>query len=489
MKTTILREITLYRYRYLIGYMAFGLLFLALLLVGVDQAPRGLSAQEMSSAVTSVNLRIFNPIATNVVDAPYHILQKASIHYLGLSSMALKLPSIIIGAITGIGIVFMLQKWFRKNVAIITASIIVTSVGFLSLARTGTPMIMTAFWTVMLLLGATHVLHGEKHQFLWKLFCFVCIALLAYSPFGIYPLLVMTIAGIIHPHVRYRLKQGEWWQHLISAITVLTILGPLIVSVIHTPSIALSLLGMDQLHQFQLSHILGNTKEVLSTLFNFTSNTSEHIVKPIFGIATTVLLIFGILKLFTASYSARSYMLFIWLLVLVPLLLIRPDMVLLVIVPATLILAIGIETLIRQWYDIFPRNPYARIAALIPLTILVISIVGINMERYFYGNHYSSLAADSHAELPAVRAVLDSHQLGKTRPVVISVPADQVSFYDILRREFPRVSVNSDPTKSSPPVIVLASTTPQLTARTPTRILTNDLSQDNRAILLRVYSR
>lgn len=489
MKTTFLREITLYRYRYVVGYTAFGLLFLALLLVGIEQAPRGLSTQEMASAVTSVNLNIFNPITSNVIDAPYQILQKASIHFLGLTSLAIKLPSILIGAATGIGIILMLQKWFRKNVALITTLIIVTSVGFLSLARTGTPMIMTAFWTVMLLLGATHVLHGERHQFVWKLFCFICVALLAYSPFGVYPLLVMTIAGIIHPHVRHRLKQGTARHHATSVIIILLLLGPLLVSIIYTPSIASRLLGFDQAGHFQLTNLWENATYILGTLFNFTSHTTQGIMAPMFGIATTVLLVLGILKLCTATYSARSYMLFIWLLVLIPIVLLRPDMILLIIVPATLILAIGIETLIRQWYDIFPRNPYARIAALIPLTILVISIVGINMERYFYGSHYSALATNLHAELPAVRSALDTHQFGKIRPVVLSVPDDQMAFYDLLRSEFPTLSVNSDPTSVSAPVIVLASITPQRDGHTPTRIVTSDLSQDTQAVLLRVYAR
>lgn len=488
MKTTFLREVTLYRYRYIVGYVAFGILLLALLLLAIDQAPRGLSQSEMDSAVTSVNVNVFHPIVTDVVDAPYHLLQKVTIQYLGLNSMSIKLPSIIIGAITGVGIILMLQKWFRKNVALITALVIVTSVGFLSLARMGTPMIMTAFWTVMLLLGATHVLHGEKHRFLWKLFCFICIALLAYSPFGIYPLIVMVIAGIFHPHVRYRLKEGKWWQHLISVCTVLIILAPLIVSIIYTPSIGLQLLGLDKLGEINIQQIPANALHVASDLFNFTQNTSDVIATPMFGIATTVLLILGVLKLFTASYSARSYMLFIWTILLIPLLLLRPDALLLVIVPATLILAIGIETLIRQWYDIFPRNPYARIAALIPLTILVVSIVGINMERYFYGHHYSPLASSFHPELPAVRANLESHQFGKTKAVTISVPADQVGFYDLLRREYPKVNVNSNPTNSKPPLFVLDDTTPQLSGRAPTRIVTNDLSQDDQAVLLRVYS-
>lgn len=488
MKTTLLREVTLYRYRYIVGYIAFGILLLALLLLAIDQAPRGLSQEEMNSAVTSVNVNVFHPIATNVVDAPYHLLQKVSIQYLGLSSIAIKLPSIVLGAIMGVGIVLMLQKWFRKNVALITALIIVTSVGFLSLGRMGTPMIMTAFWTVLLLLGATHVLHAEKHRFMWKLFCFIAIALLAYSPFGIYPLLVMVIAGIIHPHVRHRLKQGKAWQHAIALFAVFVVISPLLVSIIYKPSIALELLGADKFSEFQVSQLAPNAIHVTGTLFNFTRNTSDVIATPMFGIATTALLIFGLLKLFTAAYSARSYMIFIWSVALIPILLLRPDMVPLVIIPATLILAIGIETLIRQWYDIFPRNPYARIAALIPLTILLVSIVGINMERYFYGHHYSPLASSFHDELPAVRSNLESHQLGKTRPVTISVPRSQVGFYDLLRREYPKVSVNSNPTNIKPPLFVLDDTTPQVAGRFPTRIVTNDLSAEDQAVLLRVYS-
>lgn len=489
MKMTFVKEVTLYRYRYIVGFIIFGILLLGLLLLALEQAPRGLSQDEMKSAVTSINVNVFKPTATNVIDAPYHILQKASIHYLGLSPVSIKLPSVVIGAITGFGIILMLQKWFRKNVAILTALIIVTSVGFLSLARMGTPMIMTAFWTVMLLWGATHVLYAEKHRFLWKLFCFICIALLAYSPFGIYPLLVMVIAGIFHPHVRNRLKQGNWWQHTLATLAVLVVIGPLLVATVHTPSIGLQLLGLDKLDQFQIQQIVPNAIHTLGNLFNFTRNTTGLITTPLFGIATTVLLALGLLKLFTASYSARSYMIFIWLVLLSVVLVLRPDMLLLVVVPATLILAIGIETMIRLWYDLFPRNPYARLAALIPLSILLISIVGINMERYFYGHHFNAVSSEFHPELPAVRSSLDAHQLGKTKAVALSVPIQQVGFYDILRREYPKLTINTDPALSQPPIIVFDDTKPQLQNTFPTRIVTSDLSQEDQAVLLRVYSR
>lgn len=486
-RTTFLREVTLYRYRYLLGYICFALLLFALLLLAIDQAPRGLTSAEMESSVTSVNVNVFQPITTNVIDAPYHLLQKISIQFLGLTPTAIKLPSIILGAIMGVSIVLMLQKWFRKNVAIITAVITVTSVGFLTLARTGTPMIMTAVWTVMLLLGATHVLHSSKHQFLWKLFCFASVALLAYSPFGIYPLLALALAGIFHPHVRYRLKQGRWWQHTILIALVLIILTPLTIATIFSPHIAITLLGLDQLDQFSLGAVPSTILSVGGDLFNFTRNTVGTIVTPLFGIATTILLALGILKLCTATYSARSYMLFIWGGLLIPVLLLRPDMILLVLIPSTLVLAIGIETLIRQWYDLFPRNPYARIAALIPLSILVFSIVGINMERYFYGHHYNPQASEFHGELPAVRDILHENKRNIQATGTIVVPRDQVTFYDILRREYPDIHIASSATVApSAPLVILDGVAADM-SRAPASIITDDLAADEHAVLLRTY--
>lgn len=489
MKTTFLREVTLYRYRYIVGYVAFGILLFALLLFAIEQAPRGLSNQEMNSAVTSVNINVFRPTSTNIIDAPYHVLQKISIQQLGLTTVSIKLPSIIIGAITGVCIVLMLKKWFRRNVAIITAIMVVTSVGFLSLARSGTPMIMTMFWSVILLLGATQVLHATKHRFIWRLVCLAATAFLAYSPFGIYPLLAIVIAGFFHPHVRHQFKRGTWWQNLIAGLTVLIILLPLIIATIYNPAIGLTLLGVQTGEGFQASQTLTNGAQIIDMLFNFTNNTVGVVVTPLFGLATAALLILGLLKLLTASYSARSYMIFIWLGLLIPVLIFRPDMVLLVIVPATLILAIGIETLIRQWYDIFPRNPYARIAALVPLSVLLFSIITIDMSRYFYGHHYSPLAIGFHAELPAVRTNLDTHQVGTSNPVTIVTPPEQVAFYDLLRREFPKVTVVSDPGDKAPPLFVLHNSPAQITGKLPTRIITSDLSQPDQAVLLRVYAR
>lgn len=486
MKPTFFREITLYRYRYIFGYLVFGLLLLAVLLLANTRVPRGLSLTEMTSAVTSVNINVLDPTSSNVIDAPYHLLQKGSIHFLGLTNEAIKLPSVVIGTLTGVGLVLMLRRWFRKNVALMTALITVTSVGFLSLARTGTPDIMIAFYEVLLLLGMTHVLHNDKHRFFWKLFCFSIVALFAYSPFGVYPLAAMAFAGVFHPHVRYRLKQGKLWQHITIAIVVLIVLTPLVIATIKAPSIGLTLVGVDRLGSATVSAVLVTALRSLDQMFNFMHNSVGIYVVPLFGIATTILILLGILKLLTARYSARSHMLFTWLILLIPVILLRPDTLLLIIVPLALVLAIGVETLVRQWYDLFPRNPYARIAALIPLTILIASTVGINMERYFYGHHYNPPQGIYLSELPAVRTELATSTKTNQNYIII-VPRNQVAFYDLLRREYPNITITSDTKYVPGNAIVFASVgAASENFSLPQRIVTTDLSENS--VLLRFYS-
>src|SRR5262245_39032328 len=132
LRTTFIREITLYRYRYIISYGLFAVLLFGLLLFATGEIPRGLSSSEMQSTVTSVNINLLNPKAENVIDAPYHLLQKASVQLFGLQPASIRLPSIIIGVATGLGMIIMLQRWFKRNVAVLTAIIMSTSVGFLS---------------------------------------------------------------------------------------------------------------------------------------------------------------------------------------------------------------------------------------------------------------------------------------------------------------------------------------------------------------------
>ena len=484
-KSSFIREITLYRFRYIIGYGFFAVLLFSLLLFGLNDFPRGISDSEMQSATTSVHINVLTPKANNVIDAPYHLMQKASIQLFGLTPFAIKLPSVVLGVISGLALIVMLQRWFRRNVAVITATLMSTSAGFISMARLGEPLIMTTFWTIILLLASTYVLHKTRGVFFWKVICFVSVGLLLYSPLGIYPLIAMFIAGVLHPHVRHRLKQGTWWQFVIIAGAFLVSVTPLTIAMVHDLQVGLQLLGVSNI-SLHFWDLYDAAKTVLPNMFNYQQSHLGAITTPLFGLTSTALLLLGFLKLFTVWHSARSYMLFIWLLLLIPALLFNPSAILMIIVPAALIMAIGVETLIREWYGLFPRNPYARIAALVPLSILLASVVMTNVERYYYGNHYSASTA-FHAELPAVRAALSRNDINRAN-IHLVVPDKQVAFYDILRREYRSLTVSSlvGDASAERTLLVTAASPSQPTQVIPYRILTNDLSKN--AALLRVYT-
>ena len=66
----------LYKKRFIIGYILLAIGFLSLILFVPRLAPVGLSNAEMNSAVTSQNLNFHSIFDGNLIDLPYHLLQK-----------------------------------------------------------------------------------------------------------------------------------------------------------------------------------------------------------------------------------------------------------------------------------------------------------------------------------------------------------------------------------------------------------------------------
>jgi hypothetical protein len=162
----------------------------------------------------------------------------------------------------------------------------------------------------------------------------------------------------------------------------------------------------------------------------------------------------------------------------------QPTLVYLLFIPLTLLTTVGLETLVRKWYDLFPRNPYARILAVVPLTILIAGLGWTSISRFGLGQNYETNVVYHYSqEFTAVRNTLSKEN---TAAATLVVMPDDKAFYEILQRDFPKLKVVDSSVKSSSDqaVIVLASAD-QLPAGTPKTIITN--SHQNDAVLLRVY--
>lgn len=481
MKSSFLRELTLYRYRYFIGYGVFAALLIMILSVNLTSVPRGLSDAEMASAVASNQISFFAPNTADIVNLPYHLAQKASISLLGLTPFAIKLPSVIIAFATGIALAFMLGRWFSRNVAVVASLLACTSVPFISMGRTGAPLLMVTVWTIVLLLAATQLTTKTTGTFPWKLVALVSGILLLYTPLGIYPVVALLVSGMLHPHIRHQVKRTKPWQAAVFAVLGMLLLAPLVVASVVHPSVLLTITGIDTFG-LSFADLRASIWSLIKTFFSFSQSHVGVTIAPYFSFAFTMLIVFGFLRVLKDHYAARSYMLLIWSGVVAVIVVLAPSQIHLVFTPAILLLAIGVETLIREWYGLFPRNPYARIGALVPLAIVVVGSIGVATSRYFDGYLYTAQVQGFHAELPAVRAAYGDDARSKKRLVV---PTEQRDFYDILRREYPHLVV-ADTVTNDPNVrqVVLASASQQV-QKTPTTIYTGPLQENS--VLARVY--
>ena len=241
MKTRI-SEYLLYRKRYLLGFMFVFVLLGIIITIAGGHVPGALRAAELQSALQSGALSVKSMSPATVVDLPYHILQRFSFMLFGVTTLSIKLPSIIIGGLTVIGIYLLIRSWFRRNVAVIVAVIATTTVQFLFVLQDGTPLIMFSFLTVWLLTVATYITRGQIFSTLWKVLAGVLMATALYTPLGIYPVLAMFITASFPPHIRYVLRHISRLRIILALILGLASVVPLVYASILDPTTPLTLL-------------------------------------------------------------------------------------------------------------------------------------------------------------------------------------------------------------------------------------------------------
>lgn len=483
MKSTLLRELTLYRYRYIISYGLFVIFLLGLLLTDIGNIPNGISTSEMNASISSNSLNPLSPRAADVINLPYHLMQKLSIGLFGLSPFSIRLPSLILAFVASLVLAFTLHQWFRRGIAILALLLATASEPFIAMARTGTASVFYMLLLLIILLGAVKLTTKGPRTFIWKVVVAMAGLLLFYMPLGIYAVIALLIAGIIHPHVRYQLKRTRWWQYLILILISGVLLAPLVFAGLTDNKTLEVLFGIDALSEkLELASLGASLLLIFKTLFYFSKPETGEILTPFLNFTSVLLVTFGLVRTVFDRHAARSYLLLIWLGISIPLLILNPSQFALTFVPCVILLAVGLDTFLREWYQLFPRNPYARLGAFVPLSLIVIGLVTIAGSRYFYGYFYTNTTSAYHPELMAVKRVIKPHV--RTHLVV---PAQHVGFYDILRSKYPQLTVSSSsmPSDTAPERIVLQSASSQ-PAGIPTKIVTSYLAREG--VLLRVYN-
>lgn len=469
-------EFSFYRWRYGLGYGLVGLAVIALLGLALLYVPGGISKAEMASAVHSSNLSIKSFDPATIVDLPYALLQRLGFEIFGITPFSMKLPSFLLGLFSVLGMILLLRQWFHENVAVIVSLLMVTASQFIFISQDGTPGILYIFLPVWLLFLGLKISRDLGGRNVWE-FLFMAIAALSlYTPLSVYILVALISATLLHPHLRFIAARVSKQKILIAGFIGLVLMGPLIAGIVLRPSLGLTLLGIPD----HMPDLKANGIELLHAFFGFTAARAGGTLQPIYTLPLLLLVALGLSRVFTTKYTARSYSIIIWSVILVPILLINPDKTAITFVPVLLVTAAGVDTLLYRWYRMFPRNPYARIAGLIPITVLVVGMALTGIERYFYTYHYSPVVASyfSNDLQLLLRQLHKKDTYKKTTRVVVSSP--ELEFYravEKFRKDI--VVIGTDyATPSERPLLMTRSVSAERRPGEPTEIITSSKTND-----------
>ncbi|MBQ3293492.1 glycosyltransferase family 39 protein [Candidatus Saccharibacteria bacterium] len=472
MKKIIISKLFLYRHRFVISYVILTLAFVALLFGLPLIAQDGLSNAEMESATSSYHLAMDAPINGDLTDLPYKVLQKVSIRIFGLTPYAIKLPSILLGLILGMLFILLLNRWFKNNVSLLASSLVVLSTPFLFLAGSGTPLIMLVFWpTLLLWLGSK--IQGEKRPKPMYSFLFaISMALAIFTPFMLYFALFCVIFVAVQPHLRFVVRSLPKLPLTITGLIILAGIAAIVINAINQPTNIQELLGIKG---FDFGNFFPNIVGGLRPVFQWFGETDSIYLAPLIGLPVLSLALTGLFsttKGFFASRNSIASVLIVFGIVITGL---SPEAAIFLILPLSILVAHGLKYLLEKWYGLFPENPYARLSALLPLTILFGIIILPSLLQYIYGYHYNSkVASQFDYSLEIIHKNLTDEVL---------VVRDNYDFYKILEDSMGLEVVHELETSTNSSVAVLKN---QISSESYqlSRIITSPMKENSDIIYL-----
>lgn len=396
-------DIFLYKWRYVLGYIFLALLYIGAVIVAAIYAPGGLTQAEIDtlSATNSLGFKLDSLATPNL---PFHLLQLAFFKLFGVSILTIKAPAVIFSIIASFAIFFLLRRWFKPSIAILSLLIMTTTAQFLFIGQNATASILYVTYTALILLFATLVLQSARASQLWRTGLALTVSASLFTPYFWYINLGLLIIALLHPHPRHYLiakKHRNKW--LLAIVILLVMISVMIFLCLHSPALLHSLAGFDSFY----FNVLANLKTIYYMYFRVEASVVGGQITPIMDWSALFLIILGLAKSFSRGYSARAFMVWTWLLLSLVLVVLQPQLASVVLVPLFILLAVGIETLLGEWYKLFPRNPYARGTGLLLISALISVMVIGGAVRYIDGyRYYPTAVSQFNKDLTIMQPVL-----------------------------------------------------------------------------------
>ncbi len=391
MKKHTISKLFLYRHRFGIGYTILVLLFAVTLVILPSVTPNGLSKAEMESVVTSENLHHDTIIGGNIVDLPYHLLQKLSIMFFGLTTYGIKLPSIIIGALLAVLLILLLNRWFKNNVAIMASVLAVLSSSFLYISGSGTPLIMMVFWPTLLFWLGSKIQGENKPKPLYSFIFAIALLLSLFTPYMVYLAAFIVVYALFHPHLRFTITHLPKVPLFIVTAIVLGIGSLIIINATKNHATISNLLFMKD---FSWHNYLNNIKEALLPFFKWTGMIESTFLAPLIGLASLTLAITGLISTYRGFFASRNSIATYLIVFTIAISGFNPLCAILLILPLAILIAHGFRYILNKWYGLFPENPYARIFGILPIAIFLSIMISSDISHFVFGYRYNPAVAN-----------------------------------------------------------------------------------------------
>ena len=469
------------QFQNIFGYLLFFALLLFLVLFFFTEIPSGLSAMEMTSSTISGNLTVINWIPNQIIDLPYHFIQWLSFNIFDISVFSIKLPSVIMAILTGIMILFIVRELYGPKIAILTGLITVSSLLFLTIGRTGAPIIMPVFLSITAMFAVSRAIHKSQHDLRWLILAGVALALNLYSPFGIYLTIILIAVATFHPKVRLILSKTKLWKMVISVLILLLVLTPLATGLARDLPAGLQLLGFND-----FSFALADIKNNLMAIFWPMGSSILGIATPVITLSVIALMVLGVIGAVDNFHSVRSYLSIPLLIVVLFLAIFNINSIQLLLIPMVLLTAIGIHYLLNWWFNMFPRNPYAKTVGVIPLAIFFGWIILSGSTRYFEVNFYDkNLAYDYYDGFNNIHKIVTENN--ETKILIVSKNEIEKDFYKVAFNNHPNILVGDTTENGIDKTILLSSAFDEVKNKKPDQIITNRLRNDSE--IIRIFNK
>ena len=392
MKKYTISKMFLYRHRFGIVYTLLALVFGFIIIFFPSITPNGLSEAEMDSVNVSMAIKKDSLLSSDIIDLPYHLLQKASIVFFGFSTYSIKLPSIILGAVLGLLFVLLLNRWFKNNVAIISSVITVLSSSFLYIVGSGTPLIMVVFWPTLLFWLGSKIQGENKPKPLYSFIFAFALLLSLFTPYMIYLAIFIVFYALFHPHLRFTITHLPKIPFFLSTVIVLGVGAFLVMNMTKSAETAPDLFLMKD---FSWKNYLKNISSAFIPFFKWNGMHESTFLAPLIGLASLALAITGLISTYHGFFASRNSIATYLAAFTVAISGLNPNYAILLLLPLAILIAHGFRYILNKWYSLFPENPYARIFGMLPISIFLIIIITSDICHFVFGYRYNPAVANN----------------------------------------------------------------------------------------------